>query len=236
MLKNIKSLALRTAVILPALAIVAIGLHSPAASVILPDPKAEISAELKKGPQTIVFAGGCFWGVQAVFQHVKGVEDAVSGYAGGTADTAVYEKVSTGTSGHAESVKVTYDPEKVSLAQLMKVYFSVAHDPTELNRQGPDHGTQYRSEIFFTSPEQGKVVESYITQLNDAKSFPRPVVTKTEPLQEFYPAEEHHQNYATDHPDAMYIVVNDAPKVAQLKRDFPDLYRETPVLTKVKMQ
>ncbi len=235
MFKNIKSLALRTAVILPALAIVAIGLHSPAASVTLPDPKAAVPAELQKGPQTIVFAGGCFWGVQAVFQHIKGVEDAVSGYAGGMADTAIYEKVSMGTSGHAESVNVTYNPEKVSLAQLMKVYFSVAHDPTELNRQGPDTGTQYRSEVFFTSPEQGKAVESYIAQLNETKSFPGPVVTKTEPLQAFYPAEEHHQNYATDHPDAIYIVVNDAPKVAQLKKEFPDLYSETPVLTKVKM-
>jgi peptide-methionine (S)-S-oxide reductase len=228
---SLKALILSACCVIPTLAFA-----GPAFAVSsLPDPKAEISAELQKAPQTIIFAGGCFWGVQGVFQHVKGVEDAVSGYAGGTAETANYDRVSTGTSGHAESVKVTYDPSKVSLSQLLKIYFSVAHDPTELNRQGPDKGTQYRSEIFFTSPEQGKVVESYISQLNEAKSFPKPVVTKAEALQNFYPAEGHHQNYLTEHPESMYIIVNDAPKVAQLKKDFPDLYSETPVLTKVKM-
>jgi peptide-methionine (S)-S-oxide reductase len=174
--------------------------------------------------QTIVFAGGCFWGVEAVFDHVKGVTKAISGYAGGAASTAKYDDVSTGTTGHAESVQVTYDPSVITFGQLLKVYFTVAHDPTELNRQGPDTGTQYRSEIFFTTPEQQQVANAYIAQLGVAKVFPDPIVTKVEPLDTFYPAEPYHQDFAARHPDNAYIVINDAPKVVNLKKQFPELY------------
>jgi peptide-methionine (S)-S-oxide reductase len=181
-------------------------------------------------PQTAVFAGGCFWGVQGVFQHVKGVTQAVSGYAGGDRTSADYETVSSGRTGHAESVAVTYDPRKVSYGQLLQVYFSVAHDPTELNRQGPDHGTQYRSQIFPQTPAQTKVAAAYIAQLDAAHVFPAPIVTRVEAAPGFYPAEGYHQNYLTLHPTAMYIAINDLPKVAALKRLFPTLYRDTPVL------
>jgi len=193
--------------------------------VALPDPKLDPPAMSTKGDQTAVFAGGCFWGVEAVFDHVKGVKSATSGYSGGTADTAGYESVSTGTTGHAESVKVVYDPAKVSYGQLLKVYFSVAHDPTQLNRQSPDVGTQYRSEIFTSSPGQAKVANAYIAQLTAAKVFPARIVTKVEPLKAFYPAEGYHQNYLAQHPNEPYIVYNDAPKLVHLKAMFPTLYR-----------
>ena len=193
--------------------------------VALPSPAVDAPRAAKPAKQTVVFAGGCFWGVQAVFQHVKGVADATSGYAGGTADTAQYPIVSTGETGHAESVRVTFDPAQVSFGQLLKVFFSVAHDPTELNRQGPDEGTQYRSAIFFTSPEQQRIAGAYVAQLDAAKVFGSRIVTQLAPLQAFYPAEAYHQNYATLHPDNPYILINDAPKVAQLRRLFPDLYR-----------
>lgn len=182
------------------------------------------SIAASKGEQTAVFAGGCFWGIQAVFQHVKGVTKATSGYSGGSANTAEYETVSTGSTGHAESVKVTYDPSQVTYGQLLRVFFSVAHDPTELNRQGPDTGTQYRSVIFYNGDEQKKIAEAYITQLNQAKIFPKPIVTQVVPLKAFYAAEAYHQNYATMHPDSPYIIFNDAPKVAHLRQEFPDLY------------
>ena len=169
-------------------------------------------------------AGGCFWGIQAVFQHVKGVRDAISGYSGGEAKTAQYEIVSTGETGHAESVKITYDPSQVTYGELLRVFFSVAHDPTQLNRQGPDDGTQYRSVIFYGNDEQRKIAEAYISQLNQAKVFPHPIVTQVVPLKAFYPAEDYHQNYATLHPNQPYIYFNDAPKVAHLKQQFPDLY------------
>jgi peptide-methionine (S)-S-oxide reductase len=172
-----------------------------------------------------VFAGGCFWGVQAVFQHVSGVVDATSGYAGGAADTAKYDLVSTGDTGHAESVRVTFDPARVSFGQLLRVFFSVAHDPTELNRQGPDEGTQYRSALFFTDPAQKRVADAYIGQLDRAKLFHGRIVTEVAPLKAFYPAEAYHQNYATVHPNDPYIVINDAPKVAHLRQLYPDLYR-----------
>ncbi|HVZ89283.1 MAG TPA: peptide-methionine (S)-S-oxide reductase MsrA [Polyangia bacterium] len=191
----------------------------------LPAPAVDAPHAAKPGKQTVVFSGGCFWGVQAVFQHVKGVADATSGYAGGSADTAKYPIVSTGETGHAESVRVTFDPAQVSFGQLLKVFFSVAHDPTELNRQGPDEGTQYRSAIFFTSPEQQHIAAAYITQLDGAKVFSSRIVTQLAPLQAFYPAEPYHQNYATLHPDNPYILINDAPKVAHLRQLFPDLYR-----------
>lgn len=176
--------------------------------------------------RTIVLAGGCFWGVQAVFQHVKGVEKAVSGYTGGNAVSARYDIVSGGHSGHAESVEVTYNPQLVSVGQLLKVFFAAAHNPTELNRQGPDTGTQYRSAIFFTTEEQEKIAQDYIAQLNQAKSFPSSIVTTVEKLETFYPAENYHQDYARLHPNEPYIVFNDLPKVAELRNNFHDLYRE----------
>ena len=192
---------------------------------VLPAPAADVPRAAKPGKESVVFSGGCFWGVQAVFQHVKGVIEATSGYSGGEAKTAQYELVSTGTTGHAESVRVTYDPSKVSYGQLLQIFFSVAHNPTELNRQGPDEGTQYRSAVFFTTPDQQRVTAAYIAQLTQGKSFPAPIVTQVAPLQAFYPAEAYHQNYATRHPDNPYIVYNDAPKVAHLHDLFPTLYR-----------
>jgi peptide-methionine (S)-S-oxide reductase len=190
----------------------------------VPGPTVDAAKAAKSGEQTAVVAGGCFWGIQAVFQHVKGVKSATSGYSGGDARTAQYEIVSTGETGHAESVKITYDPSQVTYGELLRVFFSVAHDPTELNRQGPDQGTQYRSVIFYGSDEQKKIAEAYIAQLDAAKVFPRAIVTQVVPLKAFYPAEAYHQNYATLHPDEPYIVYNDAPKVAHLRQEFPQLY------------
>jgi peptide-methionine (S)-S-oxide reductase len=180
--------------------------------------------------ETAVFAGGCFWGVQGVFQHVVGVTNAVAGYTGGEADTAQYEEVATGSTGHAESVRVTYDPSKTSYGTLMQVYFSVAHDPTELNYQGPDSGTQYRSAIFPTNDEQADLAKAYIAQLNQAHTFPAAIVTKIEPGHVFYPAEGYHQDFLENNPTYPYIVFNDLPKVAALKQLYPDLYRTDPVL------
>ena len=194
-------------------------------AVALPAPAVDMARDAKPGKQTVVFAGGCFWGVQAVFQHVKGVADATSGYAGGAADTAKYDPVSTGDTGHAESVRVTFDPAQVSFGQLLRVFFSVAHDPTELNRQGPDAGTQYRSALFFTDPAQKRVADAYVAQLDRARSFHGRIVTEVAPLEAFYPAEAYHQNYATNHPNNPYIVINDAPKVEHLRQMFPELYR-----------
>lgn len=190
----------------------------------LPDPKQDENAGARN--ESITLAGGCFWGVQAVFQHVKGVTSAVSGYAGGDAGTAHYERVGSGATGHAESVQVTYDTSEVTLGQLLKVYFAVAHNPTELNYQGPDHGTQYRSAIFYANDEQKKIAEAYIAQLDKAKVFPAPIVTKLEPLKGFYKAEDYHQDYAKLHPDNFYIKINDLPKVTHLKEQFPELYTE----------
>ncbi len=175
--------------------------------------------------QDAVLAGGCFWGIQAVFQHVKGVKSAISGYAGGAADKAQYELVSTGETGHAESVKIVYDPSLITYGQLLRVFFSVAHDPTLLNRQGPDIGTQYRSAIFYGSNEQKQIAEAYIAQLVKAQIFPHPIVTQVVPLKAFFPAEAYHQDYAALHPNDPYIAYNDAPKVEQLRQQFPDLYR-----------
>jgi peptide-methionine (S)-S-oxide reductase len=175
--------------------------------------------------QTAVFAGGCFWGVDAVFKHVKGVTDVMSGYAGGEANTAHYEMVSEGTTGHAESVQVRFDPAKISYQQLLQVFFSVAHNPTQLNFQGPDSGTQYRSVIFYTSAEQQQQAQSYIQQLTAAKNFSSPIVTQVVPLKQFYAAEDHHQNYLALHPYQPYIVVHDKPKLEQLRNQFPRLYQ-----------
>ena len=195
-----------------------------AAAVAVPGPAVDASRAASSGEQTAVVAGGCFWGIQAVFQHVKGVISATSGYSGGEAKTAEYEMVSTGETGHAESVKITYDPSQITYGELLRVFFSVAHDPTQLNRQGPDDGTQYRSVIFYGNDEQKKIAQAYIAQLDQAKLFPRPIVTQVVPLKAFYPAEAYHQNYATLHPNQPYIVFNDAPKVAHLRQEFPDLY------------
>ncbi len=177
-----------------------------------------------------VFAGGCFWGVQAVFQHTLGVTSAVSGYAGGTPASPSYEQVSSGRTGHAESVEITFDPKQISFRRLLQIYFSVAHDPTQLNRQDPDGGTQYRSEIFATNDAQQRVAEAYIAELDKARAFPRNIVTKVERLKEFYPAEPYHQDYATLHPDSTYIAVYDLPKIAKLKKLYPEVYREQAVL------
>jgi peptide-methionine (S)-S-oxide reductase len=189
----------------------------------LPDPALDATAA--QGDQTAVLAGGCFWGMQSVFDHVKGVKRVWAGYAGGSANTAQYERVSDGDTGHAESVKIVYDPAKISYGQLLKIYFSVATDPTELNRQGPDTGTQYRGVIFYTNDEQKRVASAYIAQLTAAHAFGDPIVTQLTPLQGFYTAEAYHQDYAQRHPDEPYIVFNDAPKVAHLKQQFPALYR-----------
>lgn len=193
----------------------------------LPDPLLDTPlATSQSADQTIVLAGGCFWGIQAVYQHVKGVKQAISGYAGGAPTTAHYEAVATRTTGHAESVQVIYDPSKITLGQILKVYFSVAHDPTELNRQGPDTGPEYRSTIFFATPEQQKIAETYIKQLNEVKVFSSPIVTTLEPLKGFYPAESYQQDFARLHPNSPYIAINDLPKVAALKEKFPQLYVE----------
>lgn len=195
-------------------------------SPVLPSPTVGAPLAAGKGEQSAVFSGGCFWGVQAVFQHVKGVSSAISGYSGGSEGTAEYETVSAGRTGHAESVRVTFDPSRVSYGQLLKVFFSVAHDPTQLNRQGPDEGSQYRSAIFYINDEQQHIAEAYIAQLQQKKVFSRPIVTEVAPLKAFYPAEAYHQNYATLHPNEPYIAINDAPKVVHLRQQFPELYKE----------
>jgi len=194
------------------------------AAATLPDPTVDESLAAKKGQETIVVAGGCFWGIQAVFEHVKGVVSATSGYSGGTVKSPDYESVSSGTTGHAESVEIVYDPSQITLGTLLKVFFSVAHDPTELNRQGPDTGTQYRSAIFFANPDQQRIAQAYVSQLNQAKVFSRPIVTQIVPLTGFYRAEDYHQDYAAHNPDNPYITICDLPKVKNLQRDFPNLY------------
>ncbi len=193
-------------------------------SVALPSPALDAPRASAPGQQTAVFAGGCFWGVQAVFQHVKGVISATSGYAGGSAKNAEYEILSTGETGHAESVQIVYDSSQITYGKLLRVFFSVAHDPTQLNRQEPDAGTQYRSAIFYSNDEQKRIAEAYIAQLDAAKVLPHRIVTQVAPLKAFYPAEAYHQNYAALHPNQPYIVYNDAPKVEHLRQQFPDLY------------
>jgi peptide-methionine (S)-S-oxide reductase len=197
-------------------------------AVVIPPPA--MDAKAADGVQTVVVAGGCFWGVQGVFQHTAGIVNAVSGYAGGSKATASYETVSTGTTGHAESVEIKYDPKKISYGKILQIFFSVAHDPTQLNRQGPDSGTQYRSAIFTTSDEQQKVTDAYIAQLNAAKVYKKPIVTKVGPLQGFFPAEAYHQDYLTLHPSQPYIAYNDIPKVENLKKLFADNYVDKPTL------
>jgi peptide-methionine (S)-S-oxide reductase len=181
--------------------------------------------------QTVVFSGGCFWGIQWVFQHVRGVTSAVSGYTGGDAARSTYDEVSTGTTGNAESVRVTFDPAQVSFEDLLHIFFTVAHDPTELNRQGPDDGPQYRSAIWYTSDAQKRAIEAYIAQLTAAKAFPRPIVTQVAPLGKFVEAEAYHQDYAEHNPKSLYIAANDRPKVDRLRATFPKMYRDVPLLT-----
>jgi peptide-methionine (S)-S-oxide reductase len=198
----------------------------------IPPPSADLVTESPGAQEVAVFAGGCFWGVQGVFQHTKGVIQAVSGYAGGAKGTAVYELVGSGLTGHAEVVQVTFDPKQISYAQLLQIYFSVAHDPTQLNRQGPDRGTQYRSAVFTTDPSQKQVAETYIAQLDAAKVYPAKIVTQVVALPGFYAAEAYHQDYATLHPESGYIATFDLPKIENLKRLFPQWYRAQPVLVR----
>jgi peptide-methionine (S)-S-oxide reductase len=198
--------------------------NSASAATALPDPTVDESLSTQKAQATLVVAGGCFWGIQAVFQHVKGVTNATAGYSGGTVKNPDYEEVSSGTTGHAESVEIVYDPSQITVGQLLKVFFSVATDPTELNRQGPDNGTQYRSAIFFANPDQERIAQAYINQLNQAKVFSSPIVTQVVPFEAFYRAEDYHQNYATNHPDNPYIATFDLPKVKHLQQQFSNLY------------
>ena len=195
----------------------------------LPPPQLDEPAPTV-GSETAVLSGGCFWGMQGVFEHVRGVRRVVSGYSGGTRDAAHYDDVSNGDTGHAESVEIIFDPRQVSYGEILRVFFSVAHDPTELNRQGPDTGTNYRSDIFFANPGQERVARAYVAQLEQAHAFSGPIVTRLDPLTAFYAAEDYHQDYLIHHPDSPYIIVNDLPKIANLKRIYPALYRETPVM------
>jgi peptide-methionine (S)-S-oxide reductase len=225
-------------ILLAGAAVVAIGvllLRAPAIAAdahAVPPPAQDLPAT--PGLQTVVLSGGCFWGVQGVFEHVNGVERAVAGYAGGAADTAEYETVSTGTTGHAESVQITYDPQKITFGHILQIFFSVVTDPTELNRQGPDEGTQYRSEVFATNPDQARIARAYIAQLDTAHAFDSKIVTRVDTLPAFYPAESYHQDFLVTHPDYPYIVYNDAPKVAALKTLFPRDYRPQPKLAAAK--
>ena len=223
-MNSLRALLLAAAAMLP--------LASPATVAeearVIPAPMLDETAH--EGLRTVVLAGGCFWGVQGVFQHTKGVVSAVSGYAGGDKATAEYERVSTGATGHAESVQVTYDPRQISYGRLLHIFFSVVHNPTQLNRQGPDTGTQYRSAIFPADAEQARIAKAYVAQLNQARVFPAAIVTKTETDRAFFPAEAYHQDFMERNPAYPYIVFNDAPKLADLKRIFPDAYRADPVL------
>ena len=225
---NIKPLYLVMAVTAMGLAAPLLASHARELNTQIPaaasDPASTATTEVA------ILAGGCFWGQQGVFEHVKGVTKVVAGYSGGEKKTANYDLVSDGDTGHAESVQITFDPRQVTFGQLLRIYFSVAHDPTELNRQGPDQGTQYRSEIFAASPLQEQTARAYIAQLDSAHVFAAPIATKVEPLKAFYPAEEYHQDYLVKNPRASYIVINDLPKIAALKRVWPQVYREKPVL------
>ncbi len=210
--------------LIPAL-LVAVSVAGAETKTNFPDAAADVPPSAAQGKQTAVLAGGCFWGVEAVFDHLKGVKSVVSGFAGGEKSTAHYDTVSTGSTGHAESVQITYDPSQITYGQLLKVYFAVAHDPTEMNRQGPDSGTQYRSAVFYSNDEQKKVAQAYIQQLNEAHVFSRPIVTQVVPLQGFYAAESYHQHYLENNPNNPYIVYNDLPKLAALKKEFPAMCR-----------
>ena len=224
MLRSCKSLVSPFTGLLLALGLTACDAAGTAA--VLPDPVVDASLASATGPQTAVLAGGCFWGVDAVFKHVKGVTAVTSGYSGGSAGNANYEAVSDGNTGHAESVRITYDPRKISYGKILKVFFTVAHDPTELNRQGPDVGTQYRSAIFYGNDEQRRIARAYVDQLRRAGIFAKPIVTDVTGLEAFFPAEAYHQDYAARHPNQPYIVIHDRPKVDRLRERFPELFVE----------
>ncbi len=204
-------------------------MRADAINKMIPPPAVDTPAAEASGMQTAVLAGGCFWGLQGMFEHVQGVTKVVAGYSGGSKDTAHYEMVGTERTGHAESVEITFDPKKVTYGQLLQLYFAVAHDPTELDRQGPDSGPSYRSEIFFTNPTQERIARAYVDQLAKGKVFSGPIVTKIEPMKGFYPAEGYHQDFLIHNPTYPYIVINDLPKISALKRVYPDLYRDKPV-------
>jgi peptide-methionine (S)-S-oxide reductase len=210
---------------IPVALLVAVVLARSAPRSTAPNPTIDLPLAAATGTQTAVFAGGCFWGMEAVFEHVKGVVDVVSGFSGGTAATAHYGEVSAGLTDHAESVKITYDPSKISYGQLLQIFFSVAHDPTQVNRQGPDAGRQYRSAIFFANPAQQKVAQAYLNQLKQSQVFNQPISTQVEPLTGFYAAESYHQNFIARNPYYPYVVVHDLPKLNQLQKQFPDLYK-----------
>ena len=216
--------ALCAAALVALLGIAAITAKAAEPAVIIPPPALDPASPANSGQQTIVLAGGCFWGVQGVFEHTKGVAEAISGYSGGSKATAHYDMVGTEKTGHAESVQIKFDPKQISYGKILQIFFSVAHNPTELNYQGPDSGPSYRSAIFYANDEQKHIAEAYIAQLDQAKIYRHKIVTEVVPFQAFYPAEAYHQNYATLHPDNPYIVYNDAPKVANLRREFPDVY------------
>ncbi len=228
-MKIAKTLIVGALLCVPALVLIGRLAQAAEPAVVLPPPALDATAPAGGGSENVVLAGGCFWGMQAVYEYTKGVTQAVSGYSGGSKETAHYEMVGTERTGHAESVSVTYDPRQISLGKILQIYFSVAHNPTELNRQGPDAGTQYRSAIFYANDEQKKIAGTYIAQLDKAHVFPEPIVTKLEALHGFYPAEDYHQDFAVLHPSYPYIVFNDLPKVDNLKRLFASEYREMPV-------
>ena len=209
-------------------------LTTVSSAAVIPDPFVDSRRATVPGLQTVVLGGGCFWGLQTVFQHVKGVTSVTAGYSGGSAETANYEAVSDGHTGHAEGVRITYDPSQITYGQLLKVFFSVAHDPTEVNRQGPDEGTQYRSVIFYSNERQRRIAQAYINQLNRAKVFERPIATQVARLQGFYKAESYHQDFAIKYPNDPYIVVNDHPKLANLRKEMPKLYVPRPVYRRKK--
>jgi peptide-methionine (S)-S-oxide reductase len=232
-MKRIFGGALSTALMLAVVALASLAIWSRSAVAESARPLPAPAVDLPPGPATsavVVLAGGCFWGVQGVYQHIKGVTSAVSGYAGGEKKTADYEAVGSGRTGHAESVQVTYDPRQISYGRLLQVFFAVVHDPTQLDRQGPDTGPQYRSAIFPVSAEQAEVAKAYVAQLDQAHAFKKAIVTRIEPNRAFYPAENYHQDYLTRNPGNPYIAFNDLPKIEDLKRMFPELYRATPVL------
>ncbi len=227
--KLAKTLIVGALLCVPALALVARLAQAAEPAVAIPAPTLDTTAPAGGGLENVVLAGGCFWGMQAVYEHTKGVTQAVSGYSGGAKETAHYEMVGTERTGHAESVSITYDPHQISLGKILQIFFSVAHNPTELNYQGPDSGPSYRSAIFYANDEQKQIAAAYIEQLDKARVFTAPIVTKLEALKGFYPAEDYHQDFAVTHPSYPYIVFNDLPKVDNLKRMFPDYYRDTPV-------
>jgi len=234
-IQSASRLALFSVIALPLLVAGALLTHTQAeAAHVVPPPTTDETPAASATSEVAVLAGGCFWGVQGVFQHVDGVTSAVSGYTGGKSDTAQYETVSTGRTGHAESVRITFNPHRISYGHILQIYFSVAHDPTELNRQGPDTGTQYRSTIFPMTAEQQSIATAYIAQLNNAHTFPAPIVTTIEMNRTFYPAEGYHQDYLTLHPDNPYIAYNDLPKIRELQKLFPDRYSDNPVLVAAK--